>query len=202
MATRRTSHRRSAARADSIRAVQAVIVAVKRKRQQRRRPPWGNILGGKPIESQAWFFNDKIDLGDEFVRQQQYDKMRRLATHYQINGDLEYPVKGIDSSRLGWYQLALAIASDLDDSLKIVDAPSPAKTTARWRGPQGLFLLRIVDAIRKTRPEKSIRWCLNEFRKRTPGLAQMPLDQLVVRYQEARTHFAATEEARKQHQPS
>jgi hypothetical protein len=182
--------------------VQAVVVAVMRKRKQRLRPPWGNILGGKPIERQAWFFNEKIDLGDEFVRQEQYDKMRRLATHYQIIGDLEYPVKGIDSSRLGWYQLALAMASDLDDSLRIVDAPSPAKTTARWRGPEGLFLLRIVDAIRKTRPKKSIRWCLNEFRKRTPGLAQMSLDQLDVRYHEARKHFSATEEARKQNQPS
>jgi hypothetical protein len=177
-------------------------VAVKRKRKQRLRPPWGNILGGKPIERQAWFFNDKIELGDEFVRQEQYDKMRRLATHYQIIGDLEYPVKGVDTSGLGWYQLALAIASDLDDSFNIVDAPPPTKTGARWRGPQGLFLLRIVDAIRKNRPEKSIRWCLNEFRKRTPGLAQMPLDQLAVRYHEARTYFAATEESRKQHQPS
>src|SRR4029077_4017442 len=36
----------------------------KARRKRRLRPPWGGLLGGKPIERQAWYFNDKLDLGD------------------------------------------------------------------------------------------------------------------------------------------
>jgi len=177
-------------------------VVVQRRRKRPLRPPWGNILGGKPIERQGWLFNERIDLDDEFVREQQYLKMLRLISHYQIVGDHDYPVQGVDAKGLAWYQLALAIASDLDNSLNVTDAQSPAKTAARWRGSEGLFLLRLVDAMRKTRPKKSVRWCLNELRKRSSGLAKMPLNQLAVRYHEAKKHFAATEKARKQNHPS
>jgi hypothetical protein len=172
------------------------------QRRRRLRPPWGNILGGEPIEREGWLFNERIDLGDEFVREQQHVKMLRLLSHYRIVGNHDYPVQGVDTKGLTWYQLALAIATDLDDSLKVVDAPPPSKTAARWRGPEGLFLVRLVNAIRESRPKKSIRWCLNELRKRSSGLAKMPLSQLEVRYHEAKKHFAATERARKQKRPS
>ena len=49
--------------------------------------------------------------------------MRRLKTRYGIiGGDHEYPTEGV--GHIDWlprYELALRLASDLDDSLKIAD---------------------------------------------------------------------------------
>jgi len=177
-------------------------VVVERTRKRRLGPPWGNILGGKPIERQAWMFDEKIELDDELTRQLQYIKMLRLVAHYRIVGDVDYPVKGATATGLAWYKLALAIASDLDDSLKIGEALPRTKTAARWRGPEGRSLLVLVDAMREARPGRSIRWCLEELRKRLPGLEKISLQQLDVRYHEAKKHFAATEKARKQNHPS
>jgi hypothetical protein len=189
-------------RAVSIGVVEAAIVVVQRIRKRRLRPPWGNILGGKPIERQAWMFDEIIELGDELTRQLQYIKMLRLVTHYRIVGDVDYPVKGVTAAGLAWYELAVAIASDLDDSLKIAEALPRARTAARWRSSEGRALLVLVDAMREARPGRSIRWCLQELRKRSPGLEKISLKQLDVRYHEAKKHFAATEKARKQNRRS
>ena len=93
---------------------------------------------------------------------------------------------------------------ELDESLKVVDTePRPrGKTARRWRGTDGSMLLRLVDAVRETRPKRSIPWCLQEMQKRSPGLAKIPLPQLVVRYHEAKKYFRATKQARKQKHPS
>ena len=56
------------------------------RRKRRPRPPWDGILGGKPIERYAWNFNEKIDLGEQWVRQLQYYKMLQLKEHYGIYG--------------------------------------------------------------------------------------------------------------------
>jgi hypothetical protein len=110
-----------------------------------------------------------------------------------------YPVAGlVDIDWLCWYQLALAIASELDDSLKIVDGLPPGKTAARWRGPEGAALIRLVDFLRSRRPKpkRSILWCLRELKKRLPNSYRLPLDQLEARYYEARRHQRATKRAR------
>ena len=81
--------------------------------------------------------------------------MLRLKKYYGIAGGKNlYPIEGVGPTDwLPWYELALRIASDLDESLNFVDAPPPAKTAARWRGPDGLFLVRLVDSIQENRPK-------------------------------------------------
>ena len=91
----------------------------KARRKRRPRPPWGSLLGGKPIERQAWVFNQKLDLGDDLVLQLQHMSMLKLKHYYGIfGGDFDYPIKGVGPSDwVPWYRLALAIALELDDSL-------------------------------------------------------------------------------------
>jgi hypothetical protein len=173
---------------------------------QRRRPPWGELLGGKPIERQAWILGSRIEYEESCLASQQYSRMLLLKDYYGIvGGDHQYPTGGVGHiDWLPWYELALKIASDLDKSLKTVDAPRRGKTEARWRGSDGRVLLRTVDLIRENRPKQkcSIRWCLEQLRKKSPNLRKMPLRQLETRYYEAKRHFAATKQTRERAQPS
>jgi hypothetical protein len=123
--------------------------------QRRRRPPWGGLLGGKPIERQTWMFDERTEWDEQSLRAEQYSRMLRLKKYYGIAGGKNlYPIEGVGPTDwLPWYELALRIASDLDESLNFVDAPPPAKTAARWRGPDGLFLVRLVDSIQENRPK-------------------------------------------------
>jgi len=166
--------------------------------RRRPRPPWGRLFGGKPIERHIFVRDEKIDLGDEFLREVQYLRMHALLQHYGIVGHVPPYPKGLaDRSWWCWYELALAIASELDDSLKIVDGRPPGKTAARWRGAEGAELIRLVDTIRKVRPNRSVRWCLREVKKIFPtSHGRMPLDQLVVRYHDARQHHRTTKRGR------
>jgi hypothetical protein len=161
----------------------------KARRKRRPRPPWGGILGGKPIERYAWGFNKKIDLGEQ-ARQFQYYKMLQLKRHYKIyGGDYDYPIKGVGPADwLPWYELALAIASELDISLRIIDAARHGKTARRWRGLDGLILLNLVEAHRNAFPNQSTQWHLERLRKRNPDLQQLPLKQLTARYYEAKRY--------------
>jgi hypothetical protein len=178
-----------------------------RSSKRRRRPPWGNILGRVPIERRGWLFDEIIELDDNPIREEQYERMLRLKRYYGIEGGEHDPPVGVAPASVDWrpwYELALAVASELDESLKVVDTePRPrGKTARRWRGTDGSMLLRLVDAVRETRPKRSIPWCLQEMQKRSPGLAKIPLPQLVVRYHEAKKHFRATKQAPKQKHPS
>jgi len=71
VATRRTADRADAREKTPAKAKQCI------------RPPWGNILGGEPIERQGWHFDSKVDLGEDYVQQEQYARMLRLKKHYQ-----------------------------------------------------------------------------------------------------------------------
>ena len=160
------------------------------KRRRKSRPPWGNLFGGKPIERRAWYFNQTVDLGDDLVLKLQHLKMLQLKNYYGIfGGDFDYPIKGVrPSDWVPWYELALAIASELDDSLKIVDAKPRGKTAPRWRGVEGRVLLSMVKAYQDAYPSLSVRSCLVRLLKRNPALGKS-LNQLVVRYYEAKKHF-------------
>jgi hypothetical protein len=166
-----------------------------RNAPRKRRPPWGGLLGGKPIKRQVWNFDERIDLGEEHVRRMQFFRMRLLKEHYNIiGGDDEYPIKGVVAADwLPWYQLALAIASEFDESLKIIDAPRPRKTARRWRGLEGYVLLQFVNDYRRASPGKSVQWYLAQLRRRSPkGYGSIPLRTLVVKYQEAKRYWDAT----------
>jgi hypothetical protein len=164
--------------------------------KRRPRAPWGKLLGGKPIERHIFMQDERIDLGDELLREIQYWRMKSLLHHYGIPGHVPtYPVAGFDDSGWWrWYELALAIASELDDSLKIVDAPLRGKTATRWRGREGAELVRLVGIIKKARPNRSTRWCLRELQQKlfSNSYGQMSLDQLVVRYYEAKRYHSTT----------
>jgi hypothetical protein len=85
----------------------------KGRRKRRPRPPWGGMLGGKPIPGSAWNLNKKIDLREPALISQ-YARMLLLKEHYGIVGRVpSYPIAGVGNADwLPWYQLALAIASD------------------------------------------------------------------------------------------
>jgi hypothetical protein len=166
-------------------------------------PPWGNILGGKPIERHEFLGDKRLDLGVPLTQEIQRLKMQRLMRHYCIAGDIPaLPIAGVgDVSWWSCYQLALAIASEFDDSLKIVDGPSRRKTTAaRWRGDEGAVLLEVVDGL-QSRPgsarKLSVRSCLRLLQTKYPFYKSMVLDDLVVRYCEAKKFHRDTKRASK-----
>jgi hypothetical protein len=57
------------------------------------------------------------------------------------------------------------------------------------------MLLALVEASQASHRGRSVRWCLEQLRKRDPGYG--PLKQLVVRYYEAKKHFGATKQLHK-----
>jgi len=166
------------------------------RRKRRRPPPWGSLFGGKPLQRHVFIRGEKIE-NDELLWDLQYWRMHALLQHYGIAPS--YP-KGLeDHSWWCWYQLALTIACELDDSLKIVDGRPPGKTAARWRGAEGAALIQLVDILRKKNPKKrSINWCLQQVQRRIfpNSYGRMSLDQLVVRYHEAKRHHRTTKQAR------
>jgi hypothetical protein len=180
------------------RAVTKTASGTQRKRRQR--PPWGKLLRGKPIKRYEFIAGEKIDVGD-IPRVEQFAKMMLLLGNYGIVGHVPtYPVGGLDDSGWWrWYELALAIASDLDDSLKIVDGQPGGKTAALWRGFAGASLISMVNLIKEARPNRSVRWCLQEVRKKIcpNSYGRIPLDQLEVRYCEAKRHHGTTKRTRK-----
>jgi hypothetical protein len=170
------------------------------RRKQRSRPPWGDILRKDAIERNVWGFKTKLARNELQLKEMQYSKMLRLKRHYGIfGGEYDYPIKGVaNADWLPWYDLALAIASELDESLRIVDNAAPlGKTAPRWRGFDGLVLLNLVDAHRTAFPRRPLRWSLEQVRKRTPELRQLPLEQLEVRYYEAKRHHRVTKQPHK-----
>src|SRR5262245_10910493 len=178
--------------------VPTVVIMPKKRAARRPRPPWGKLLSGKPTERHVFIGDEKIDLEEEFLRERQYWMMQALLQHYGIVGHVPLYPKGLaDRSWWCWYKLALAIASELDDSLKIVDGLPPGKTAARWRGLEGAGLIRLVDWFRKSKPKWSVPQCVQKVQKLFPAnYGRMPLDQLVVRYHEAKRHHRTTKRGR------
>jgi hypothetical protein len=169
-------------------------------KRRRRKPPWGRLLGGKPIEGNAYLGPVKVELGKS-AGQQQYNRMLLLLRHYNIIIGYvpSYPIAGVgDSGWWCWYQLALAIAAGLDDSLKIVEVKRPGKTAARWSGTEGQLLLKLVKDLRESRPKRSIDWCLGRLQKVHPKYyGQMPFKQLKARYYNAWEYHHGTKRAPK-----
>ena len=179
--------------APSSMTVPTVVIMPKKRAARRPGPPWGRLFGG-PLERHVFIRGEKIDLGDE-LRETQYLRMHALLEHYGIVGHVPPYPKGLaDRSWWCWYELALAIASELDDSLEIVDGRPPGKTAARWRGAEGAELIRWVDILRKVNPKRSINWCLQQVQRRIfpNSYGRMSLKELVVRYYEARKHHRTT----------
>jgi hypothetical protein len=119
-------------------------MARKRKaRPSRRKLPWPRL--GDPIDRLAGYADE-----DAQARREQYRRMLTLKKHYQIEGE---------NGAKPWYDLALAIASELDDGLKIVGSkytPPKGKTSRRWRGTEGTALVDEVLALMDGGEAKSV----------------------------------------------
>ena len=104
----------------------------------------------------------------------QYQKMVRLKERY-----------GAD----GWYALALAIASEIDDGLKIIDPPPRRtdKTAPRW-DKEGEYLLELVDCLREEEGgEVKLEYLLMKMQQLFPDrYGKMKLSTLKTRYHEAK----------------
>jgi hypothetical protein len=175
----------------------AVIKRARRK--ARRRPPWGKLLDGNPIQDLGR--NIRLQkLGDESeedrtkTEKQLHDKTGADARRHQFHKMLlvkkHYGIKG-ESGWSPWYNLALAIASDLDDSLKIID-PIPkraSKTAPRWRGSHGVQLIAEVAAFRKVYSNEKMLATLDRLREIAPErYGRFSRNELEKNYYEARRH--------------
>jgi len=121
---------------------------------------------------------------DEFVdrvaRREQFDRVCQLKEYYGIEGKTGWRP---------WYELALAIASELDDGLKIIDPRPEGRTTPKWRGAPGEALLNEVAALKEGNPNWSVRRCLHQMQK-WGAYGNMSLDALCTRYSEAQKFHA------------
>jgi len=149
---------------------------------RKRKRLWGDMLG-KPIE-RLWrrdYFKKTpalagmADLSEKKSFVDQYRKMCRLKEHY-----------GADC----WYALALAIASEIDDGLKIIDPPPRRtdKTAPRWDEAGRKYVLEIVDCLREEEGgEAKLEYLLMKMQQLSPDhYGKMKLSTLKTRYHEAK----------------
>ena len=172
-----------------------------RKRKSRRRVPWGQILG-EPIErvtalSMVDGLFEQEEKRDKYRRQiekmslaVQFRKMCLVKQHYGIEGEAGWRP---------WYQLALAIASEFYDGLKIIDPPPTptGKTAPRWRGAEGLELLRYVEILKQDAGSgASVYSILAELRGLAPHrYGRMSLDALEANYHVAKKHHLKSKDS-------
>jgi hypothetical protein len=150
----------------------------RRKRVSRRRTPWPRL--GKPIE-RLFTYGQDDQWSDKHARDKQYLRMLKLKEHYGI--------EGVSGAR-PWYELALAIASEFDEGLRVVDGKAPKYP--RWKGVDGKILIQMVKMVRRhhrDRENVTERFCLNELVKHTEWYSRFTLAALEVRYAEAKKHF-------------
>jgi hypothetical protein len=100
-----------------------------------RKPPWGDLFDGKPVERTA---AKNSQVGDYAERMARADLVRRVmrvkSEHYGIEGE----------TGSAWFELALKLAGELDKALTIVDPP---KSDAVWLGGRGLALIRELEIL-------------------------------------------------------
>lgn len=142
----------------------------KRKRRSRRKLPWPCL--GKPIERLGPY-----DWANDLARQGQYERMLKLKKHYGIEAEIGWKP---------WYELALAIASEFDEGLKIVYREEPG--TPRWKGADGYALLKLVEVLREHYPDHSERWYLKKLIEKNSWYGQFSLETLSVRLAEVKRH--------------
>jgi hypothetical protein len=152
---------------------------------RKKPPPWVGAFG-PPIEH--WPGAPREEAEHEL-----WFKMVRLSSHYPDVGNTFADETG------AWYQLAVALACELDDGFKIIDAVKPSGRTApRWRGAEGKELLRRVECLQRDdgdgeygAPLKPVRFYLHQLQRKAKLYPNMPLRELEARYQEARKHHVA-----------
>ena len=98
-----------------------------RTSKNRKRPPWGDILDGKPIELWEWR-DESLDgwKGKWFVpvdtAGEQRRRMEQIKDHYDASD---------------FYDLALILASQRDVSLTVAPPQKVHRTTEKWTADSG-----------------------------------------------------------------
>jgi len=154
------------------------------RRPSRRRTPWPRL--GKPIEGFPRHESDPQweQWTDELITKWQYQRMLKIKKHYGIEG----------VSGSSWYQLALAVASELDDGLKVVDYKPPRIRS--WKGASGYKLVQEVRALKETTNLRTDRDCLRYIKAEQTDYKDISLPELVVRYAEAKKHHLPAKKLR------
>ena len=150
----------------------------KTRRPSRRRTPWPRL--GKPIErplSRPYSNKEYEEWSEGLARKWQYERMLQIKKHYGIEGE-----RGWEP----WYNLVVAIVSEFDDGLKIVDTKVPNKP--RWKGADGYSLVKLVEVIQAEDRTRSERDCLGILIRENRWFGQFSVDTLSVRLAEAKRH--------------
>jgi len=160
--------------------------------RKKKLPPWGDLGDGRPIER---LFSKELcsaerrfdELAEKDARSEQFKRMCRLKEHYGIQGE---------SGWRPWYELALALASERDPALTIVDKrpPPTGKTAARWRGPEGLQLCTQIELMKREyeeagKPVPTILALLAQHQQEYLRYSEMKLEDLDKAYYAARAHW-------------
>src|SRR5947208_855316 len=113
----------------------------KKRAPRKRRPPWGDLFDGKPIE--RWR-SDFPDIDAALERDARAEQCRRavriMHEHYGIQG----------TTGRQWFEFSVALLQELDPALRTVAKPlMPMHVTAgRWSSAGGIQLLQHIAARR------------------------------------------------------
>ncbi|HXF53401.1 MAG TPA: hypothetical protein VNK52_04685 [Hyphomicrobiaceae bacterium] len=159
---------------------------------RKKLPPWGKIGDGKPIE--------RIKLGsgvpqfekwaDEEAKAEQFRRMRRVKEYYGIREE-----KGWRP----WYDLAVALASERDPALTVVDAKPPRtdRTAPRMRGPEGVMLVEQIQCMREDYEALGVKQkliaLLAEHQQECSRYRHIPLKDLERMYYRALEYYDTTD---------
>src|SRR5262245_11333880 len=114
--------------------------------KRRPRPPWGQLLGSKPIERHLFLRDEKIDLGEESTQESQYLRMLLLRNHYGIGGPIpRYPVAGlVDTSWLCWSKEHDELAT-----IHSITSSARASSIGGISRPSALAVARLITSSKR-----------------------------------------------------
>jgi hypothetical protein len=139
-----------------------------------KKPPWGDILGGKPIEpfERQGDFVMSVDTAEEMKC-----RMERLKDHYGAQD---------------WYDLAVILAKQRDVALTVTSLGGwlAQLRKPQWNGRHGIELVALVDLLRS---QGYTTWqaIADELRDEHPCefYQHMTADTLKARYMDARRYM-------------
>lgn len=156
--------------------------------RRKKFPAWGPLGDGRPIER---LFSQELcsrepryaEWAEMDAKAEQFRRMCRVKEHYGIAGERGWRP---------WYELALALASKIDDSLMIVDLPPRPthKTAKRWAGVEGKVFVEEIAAMRGqvVDQDATMDTLIKKHQELFPRYRDMDFDSLKARYYDAVRH--------------
>jgi hypothetical protein len=148
------------------------MMAKQRKRRSRRKLYWPPLGDPIPCFGSEEHFKQQAEA-------EQYSRMLRLKDHFKIEGNV---------GGKPWYALALVVASNFDEGLKIRPYAEPKGETApRWKGAPWQQLKAEVAAVRHHNTDKRERWCVRWVYEQLPHrFGDLSFEDFYKRYTEAK----------------